>query len=49
KDMKLIHDFAEQMGALTPLFDATRPVYESANQLGLGEQDTAAVFEVLKR
>lgn len=49
KDMKLIHDFAEETGALTPLFDATRPLYEAANQLGLGEQDTAAVLEVLKR
>ena len=45
KDMALIKDFAQKAGANTPLFDATGPLYELANKLGLGEQDTAAVHK----
>jgi putative dehydrogenase len=48
KDMKLIADFAEQVGVATPLFSASGPVYELALTQGRGHQDTAAVFEVLK-
>lgn len=47
KDMALIKDFAAASGAFTPLFDTTTPLYETANDLGLGEQDTAAVHKIL--
>ena len=47
KDMSLIKDFAEEVGVMTPLFETTRPLYEQANALGMGELDTAAVFKIL--
>jgi 3-hydroxyisobutyrate dehydrogenase/glyoxylate/succinic semialdehyde reductase len=31
------------------MFTLTQPVYAEAMALGLGDQDTAAVFEVLKK
>ena len=49
KDMTLIADFAARLGVQTPVFDATAPLYEKAIGLGMGESDTAAVFDVLKR
>jgi L-threonate 2-dehydrogenase len=48
KDMAVIAEFAEQVGCATPLFALTQPVYEAAMAMGLGDQDTASVFEVLK-
>ena len=49
KDMAIIAEFAEDVGCVTPLFTLTQPVYAEAMAMGLGEQDTAAVFEVLKK
>jgi 3-hydroxyisobutyrate dehydrogenase/glyoxylate/succinic semialdehyde reductase len=49
KDMAIIAEFAEQIGCATPLFTLTQPVYTEAMAMGLGNQDTAAVFEVLKK
>jgi L-threonate 2-dehydrogenase len=49
KDMAIIAEFANDVGCATPLFTLTRPVYAEAMAMGLGDQDTAAVFEVLKR
>src|SRR5665213_1748657 len=49
KDMAIIAEFADQIGCSTPLFTLTQPVYDEAMAMGLGEQDTAAVFEVLKK
>jgi len=49
KDMAIIAEFAEEVGCTTPLFTLTEPVYAEAMAMGLGEQDTAAVFEVLKK
>jgi 3-hydroxyisobutyrate dehydrogenase/glyoxylate/succinic semialdehyde reductase len=49
KDMAIIAEFAEEVGCATPLFTLTQPVYAEAMMLGLGDQDTAAVFEVLKK
>jgi L-threonate 2-dehydrogenase len=49
KDMAIIAEFAEDVGCATPLFALTQPVYAEAMTMGLGDQDTAAVFEVLKR
>lgn len=48
KDMALIHAFAKQLEAATPLFEVTRPLYEAANTAGLGDQDTAAIIEMFK-
>jgi 3-hydroxyisobutyrate dehydrogenase-like beta-hydroxyacid dehydrogenase len=47
KDMGLIEQFAAQLGAATPLFQATAPLYEQAIKQGFGGQDTAAVREML--
>jgi 3-hydroxyisobutyrate dehydrogenase-like beta-hydroxyacid dehydrogenase len=49
KDMAIIADFADDVGCATPLFTLTQPVYTEAMSMGLGDQDTAAVFEVLKK
>ena len=49
KDMAIIAEFAEDVGCETPLFTMTQPVYTEAMAMGLGDQDTAAVFEVLKK
>jgi len=48
KDMAIIAEFAEDVGCDTPLFSLTQPVYSQAMAMGLGDQDTASVFEVLK-
>ncbi len=48
KDMAIIAAFAESLGCETPLFTLTQPVYAQALAMGLGDNDTAAVFEVLK-
>jgi 3-hydroxyisobutyrate dehydrogenase-like beta-hydroxyacid dehydrogenase len=49
KDMAIIAEFADDIGVETPMFTLTQPVYTQAMTMGLGDQDTAAVFEVLKR
>src|ERR1700674_2157418 len=49
KDMAIIAEFADDVGCATPLFTLTQPVYTEAMAMGLGNQDTAAVFEVLKK
>jgi L-threonate 2-dehydrogenase len=49
KDMAIIAEFADEVGCETPLFTLTQPVYAAAMKMGLGDQDTAAVFEVLKQ
>lgn len=49
KDMKIIGDFARALRSPTPLFSATKGVYNAAIAQGLGKQDTAAVCAVLER
>jgi putative dehydrogenase len=49
KDMAIIAEFADDVGCTTPLFTLTQPVYAEAMAMGLGDQDTASVFEVLKK
>jgi 3-hydroxyisobutyrate dehydrogenase/glyoxylate/succinic semialdehyde reductase len=49
KDMAVIAEFADEVGCVTPLFTLTQPVYAEAMAMGLGDQDTASVFEVLKK
>ena len=48
KDMELIAEFAAEIGAPTPLFSATAPLYLTALDNGLGQQDTAAVCAVMQ-
>ena len=48
KDMHLIREFSLAVEAKTPLFSATVPLYENAVKQGLGELDTAAVYEMIK-
>ncbi len=47
KDLDLVRDLGEQLGCATPLFAATHDLYRSALSQGLGDQDTAAVYETL--
>jgi 3-hydroxyisobutyrate dehydrogenase/glyoxylate/succinic semialdehyde reductase len=49
KDMAVIAEFADEVGCTTPLFTLTQPIYSEAMAMGLGDQDTASVFEVLKK
>src|SRR5580692_11252972 len=49
KDMAIIAAFADDLGCATPLFTLTQGVYTQALAMGLGDQDTASVFEVLKK
>ena len=48
KDMDVIGSFAPALGAPTPLFSATLPIYAAALSTGYGVQDTAATCAVLK-
>jgi putative dehydrogenase len=48
KDMAVIGAFASGLGAATPLFSSTVPIYNAANGMGLGELDVAATCAVLE-
>ena len=48
KDMDVIGSFAQALGAPTPLFSATLPIYAAAMATGYGEEDTAATCAVLE-
>ena len=48
KDMSIIADFARGLGVTTPTFTATEAIYDTAQQQGLGPEDTAAVCAVLE-
>jgi len=47
KDMDVIGGFAQAIGAPTPLFSATLPIYAAAMSIGYAMQDTAATCAVL--
>jgi 3-hydroxyisobutyrate dehydrogenase-like beta-hydroxyacid dehydrogenase len=49
KDMKIIGEFATQLGSATPLFNTAAAIYNAAMGQGLDKKDTAAVCEVLER
>ena len=49
KDMKVIGDFAKTLGVPTPLFAATRPIYDAAMANGHAMHDTASVCAVLEQ
>jgi L-threonate 2-dehydrogenase len=48
KDMQVIGEFADALACPTPLFSATRPIYEAALASGHAADDTAAVCAVLE-
>ena len=48
KDMAIIADFAREIGAPTPLFLATAPIYTAAVAMGREAEDTGAVCAVLE-
>ena len=48
KDMDVIGSFAQALGAPTPLFSATVPIYAAAMATGHGDEDTAATCAVLE-
>jgi 3-hydroxyisobutyrate dehydrogenase-like beta-hydroxyacid dehydrogenase len=48
KDMKIIAEFAAQLGAPTPLLAASAAYYTAAMAQGRGAQDTASVCAVLE-
>ncbi len=47
KDVRLILDFARELGAPAPLMEACLPLYLAALDEGHGDEDTAALFSVL--
>jgi len=49
KDMKIIGEFARRLKSPTPLFSATRAIYNAAMAQGRALQDTASVCAVLER
>src|SRR6187551_160481 len=49
KDMAVIGEFAKDIGAPTPMFDASVPIYQEAMKSGHAEHDTAAVCAVLEK
>ena len=48
KDMDVIGSFAQALGAPTPLFSATLPIYAAAMSTGYAMQDTASTCAVLE-
>ena len=48
KDMSIISDALADTLTPAPLFAASAPIYQAAQALGLGEQDTASVMAVLE-
>jgi 3-hydroxyisobutyrate dehydrogenase-like beta-hydroxyacid dehydrogenase len=48
KDMAVIGSFAAALGAPTPLFSSTVPIYSAGNGMGFGQLDVAAVCAVLE-
>jgi putative dehydrogenase len=48
KDMDIIEAFANSLGCPTPLFDASRPLYDTALAEGYAKEDTASVCAVLE-
>jgi 3-hydroxyisobutyrate dehydrogenase-like beta-hydroxyacid dehydrogenase len=48
KDMDVIESFAQALGAPTPLFSATLPIYAEALSSGHADEDTASTCAVLE-
>ncbi|MGA7272998.1 MAG: NAD(P)-dependent oxidoreductase [Acidimicrobiia bacterium] len=48
KDARIIEDFAQSVGAPTPLLDAALEVYTRTSAAGMGDFDAAVLFEYLR-
>lgn len=48
KDLRLISDFADSLGAPSPVFDIAVDVYREAERQGRGQEDTACAYSVLR-
>jgi 3-hydroxyisobutyrate dehydrogenase-like beta-hydroxyacid dehydrogenase len=44
---EMIGDFADSVGVATPLLDAVVPLYQRFMEMGLGDQDVAAIIDVI--
>ena len=49
KDMDVIGGFAKKLGVPTPMFDASKGIYDRALKSGHAAEDTAAVCAVLEK
>ncbi len=49
KDMAIIGAFARSLGVSVPTFAASAPIYDAAQQAGLGDADTASVCALLEQ
>jgi len=49
KDMQVIGGYARKIKVPTPMFDATKAIYNKAHKSGFAEQDTASVCAVLEK
>ena len=49
KDMQVIGGYARKIKVPTPMFDATKAIYNKAQKSGFSEQDTASVCAVLEK
>jgi L-threonate 2-dehydrogenase len=49
KDLDLIAEFAEALGAPVPMLAASRRIYDAAAAAGRSDQDTACVVEVMRQ
>jgi len=49
KDMDVIGGYARKINAPTPMFDASKAIYDKALADGHGAEDTAAVCAVLEQ
>lgn len=49
KDTRIIKNFADSVGAPTPLLDAAIPIYEQSEAEGLGDLDAAALCRYLEQ
>ena len=49
KDMELISNFIDNHDLISPTFEAAKDIYSKALEEGLGSEDTAAVYEIVKK
>jgi len=49
KDMAVIGSYARKIRVPTPMFDASKAIYQKARKSGLDDEDTAAVCAVLEK
>jgi 3-hydroxyisobutyrate dehydrogenase-like beta-hydroxyacid dehydrogenase len=47
KDLDLIKELVDSHGTDAPLFNLTNELYKKARDLGLDDEDTASIYEIL--